>query len=137
VGSSIGIAVLVTVLSGQIGAAAAQAPCDPSPQVLASPVMHRIVGAPSAATLSATQVCGAIRGHAAAGAQNARTQAAPPSTGDPAVDQFLRSFGQEALTIAFDRTFVFTAIVTAIGLIPAMFLRKPPRSVRAGAALAA
>ena len=134
VGSSIGIAVLVTVLSAQIGTAARQAPCDPSPQVLASAQLHRIVAAAPGAPLSATRVCDAVRARVASGSQSERSQAAPPSTGDAAVDEFLRSFGDGALTIAFDRTFAFTAIVSAFGLIPAFFLRKPQSGGTARAA---
>jgi EmrB/QacA subfamily drug resistance transporter len=125
VGSSIGIAILVTVLSAQIGTAAGQASCIPSPQALASPVLHRILGVAPAVQLDAAQVCGALRERVSAGGQNERGQAQPPRTGDPAVDALLRSFGDDALTIAFDRTFAFTAIVTAFGLIPAFFLRRP------------
>jgi EmrB/QacA subfamily drug resistance transporter len=130
VGSSIGIAILVTVLSGQIGAGAAQAACNPTPQVLASPALHRVLGVPTTVPLAATQVCDTLRPRVAASSQNQRSQAAPPSTGDPAVDTFVRGFGDDALTIAFDRTFAFTAIVSAFGLIPAFFLRRPPASAR-------
>jgi EmrB/QacA subfamily drug resistance transporter len=125
VGSSIGIAILVTVLSAQIGTAARQAPCDPSPQVLASPQLHQIVGASPGTTLNAARVCDAVRARVAAASQSERSQSSPPSTGDAAVDQFLRGFGDGALTIAFDRTFAFTALVSAFGLIPAWFLRRP------------
>jgi EmrB/QacA subfamily drug resistance transporter len=130
VGSSIGIAILVTVLSSQLGAAAAQATCNPAPQVLASPALHRVLGVPTTVPLNATQVCDALRTRVAASSQNQRSQAAPPSTGDAGVDAFVKSFGDDALTIAFDRTFAFTAIVTAFGLIPAFFLRRPPASAR-------
>src|SRR5579884_1013186 len=99
VGSSIGIAILVTVLSAQVSTGAAQAACDPSPQVLASPVLHRIAGVAATAQLDA-------------------------------VDSFVKSFGDDTLTIAFDRTFAFTVIVSALGLIPALFLRKPPAGAR-------
>jgi EmrB/QacA subfamily drug resistance transporter len=131
VGSSIGIAVLVTVLAAQVRPAAAQASCNPSPAVLASPVMHRIVGVPPTVQLSADQVCNAVRAQAAASSQNQRGEALPPSTGDPAVDTFLKGFGDQALTIAFDRTFAFTVIVTVFGFIPALFLRRPPKQAGA------
>jgi len=137
VGSSIGIAVLVTVLAAQVRPAAAQAPCDPPPAVLSSPVTHRIAGVPATTQLTADQVCTVLRAQAAASSQNQRGEAAPPSTGDPAVDSFLKSFGDRALTIAFDRTFAFTAIITAFGFIPALFLRKPPKSAGARPALEA
>ena len=130
VGSSIGIAILVTVLSAQIGTAAAQASCSPSPQVLASPALHGVLGVPTTVPLDANQVCSALRARVAASSQNQRSQASPPSTGDPSVDAFVRSFGDGALSIAFDRTFAFTAIVGAFGLIPAFFLRRPSASAR-------
>jgi EmrB/QacA subfamily drug resistance transporter len=130
VGSSIGIAIVVTVLSSQVGVGAAQASCNPTPQVLASPALHRVLGVPTTVPLAATPVCDALRTRVAASSQNQRSQAAPPSTGDPAVDSFVRGFGDDALTIAFDRTFAFTAIVSAFGLIPAFFLRRPPASAR-------
>jgi hypothetical protein len=131
VGSSIGIAVLVTVLSAQVRPAAAQAPCNPPPAVLSSPVLHRIAGVTTTAPLSADQVCNVLRARTAASSQSQRSEAAPPSTGDPAVDSFVKSFGDQALTIAFDRTFAFTAIVTVFGFIPAMFLRRPPKTAGA------
>jgi len=137
VGSSIGIAILVTVLSAQVGTAAAQASCNPSPQVLASPVLHRIVGAPPSAQLSADQVCSALRTRAAGSSQQETSQTAPPKTGDPQVDAFVRSFGDDTLTIAFDRAFAFTAIVAALGFIPAFFLRKPEAAGRTAGAVEA
>jgi EmrB/QacA subfamily drug resistance transporter len=137
VGSSIGIAILVTVLSTQVRPAAAQAPCDPPPAVLSSPVLHRILGQPPGAPLSVDQVCSALRARAASSANNQRSQTAPASTGDPAVDAFIKGFGDQTLTIAFDRTFAFTVVVTALGLIPAWFLRKPPSGTRPGAVIGA
>jgi len=137
VGSSIGIAILVTVLSAQVSTGAAQAACDPSPQVLASPVLHRIAGVAATAQLDAVQACGALRSRIAASSQDERSQAVPPHTGDAAVDSFVKSFGDDTLTIAFDRTFAFTVIVSALGLIPALFLRKPPAGARSTTALAA
>jgi EmrB/QacA subfamily drug resistance transporter len=139
VGSSIGIAILVTVLAAQTKTAAAQAPCNPSPAVLASPVTHRLLGVSPTAPLTAQQVCNGIRARVASTPQGQRGQTTPASTGDPSVDAFLKSFGDETLSIAFDRTFAFTVILTAVGLIPAWFLRRPPGSARtmAGATAAA
>jgi hypothetical protein len=79
-----------------------------------------------------------MRTRAAASSQAQSSQAKPPATGNAAFDSFAKSFGDDTLTIAFDRTFAFTAIVTALGLIPALFLRKPEKSAAArGPALAA
>jgi len=130
VGSSIGIAILVTVLAAQTQTAAAQAPCNPSPAVIASPVTHRLLGAGPTTPLTAQQVCDGIRARIASTPQSQRNQASPAATGDPNVDQFLKGFSDDTLSIAFDRTFAFTVIVTALGLIPAWFLRRPPSSAR-------
>jgi EmrB/QacA subfamily drug resistance transporter len=137
-GSSVGIAILVTVLSAQIGASAAQASCDPSPAVLASAPAHAVVNSTNVtAPVDPQALCSAMRARAAAGSQNQSAQARPPSTGNAAFDAFAKSFGDTTLTIAFDRTFAFTAIVTALGLIPAWFLRKPERRAGGRAAIAA
>jgi EmrB/QacA subfamily drug resistance transporter len=130
VGSSIGIALLVTVLAAQTRTAAAQAPCNPSPAVISSPVTHRLLGVGPTTPLTAQQVCDGIRARIASTPQSQRNQARPAATGDPNVDQLLKSFGDNTLSIAFDRTFAFTVIVTALGLIPAWFLRRPPSSAR-------
>ena len=132
-GSSVGIAILVTVLASQIGTASAQASCDPSPAVLASAPAHRVVGSTDLLTpVSAPALCGAFRQQAANNSQTASGQAKPPKTGDVAFDAFAKSFGDNTLTIAFDRTFAFTAIITALGIIPALFLRKPEQTAGDG-----
>jgi EmrB/QacA subfamily drug resistance transporter len=128
VGSSIGIAILVTVLSSQVGTAARQAPCDPSPAVLSSPATHRLLGVSPTAPVTATQLCDALRVRLASGSQTTRSAAAPASTGDPVVDSFVKNYADEALSIAFDRTFAFTAVLTGFALIPAFFLRRPDRA---------
>jgi EmrB/QacA subfamily drug resistance transporter len=134
-GSSVGIAILVTVLSAQVGTAARQAQCDPSPAVLASAPAHRIVHSGNfAVPVDPHVLCSALRTRAAASSQNQSGQAKPQPTGNPSFDAFAKSFGDDTLTIAFDRTFAFTAIVTALGLIPAWFLRKPERQAGEGGA---
>jgi EmrB/QacA subfamily drug resistance transporter len=127
-GSSVGIAILVTVLSAQVGTAAAQASCDPSPAVLASAPAHKVLGSKSIAPVDAQALCGAMRTRAAAASQSQSSQAKPAQTSSKAFNAFAKSFGDDTLTIAFDRTFAFTAIVTAFGIIPALFLRKPERA---------
>jgi len=138
-GSSVGIAILVTVLSAQVGTSAAQASCNPSPAVLASVPAHRVAHSTAfTVPVDAQALCGAMRARAAASSQAQSSQAKPQATGNAAFDSFAKSFGDDTLTIAFDRTFAFTAIVTALGLIPALFLRKPEKSAAArGPALAA
>lgn len=132
-GSSVGIAILVTVLSAQVGTAAAQTSCDPSPAVLASAPAHRMVGSTSATPVSAPALCDALRRNAAASSQNQRGQALGVRTQSPAFNAFVKGYGDETLSIAFDRTFAFTAMITAVGLIPALFLRKPEKFAGAGA----
>jgi EmrB/QacA subfamily drug resistance transporter len=139
-GSSVGIAILVTVLSAQVGVASQQSNCDPPPAVLQSLPAHRLVGAQSATRpVDAHAFCAALQQRAAAGSQDQRAQAGSPHSGDPAFDAFVKSYGDDTLSIAFDRTFAFTAIVTALGIIPALFLRKPERKqgMPGGAAAAA
>jgi len=129
-GSSVGIAILVTVLSAQIGTSAAQASCNPSPAVLASAPAHKVVGSNNPVVpVDAQQLCTVMRQRAAAGSQSQSSQAKPPSTNNATFDAFAKSFGDSTLTIAFDRTFAFTAIITALGLIPALFLRKPEKNL--------
>jgi predicted MFS family arabinose efflux permease len=118
-GSSVAIAVLVTVLAAQTGVAARQASCDPSPQVLAAAaqVEH------TATVPTAAELCAQLAARASAVSQGA---ASPPlSSGDPVFDRFVTAYRNDAASITFDRTFAFVALVAALGLIPAWFLRKP------------
>jgi EmrB/QacA subfamily drug resistance transporter len=118
VGSSIGVAVLVTVLSLQTGTAAASASCDPSPAVVAA-----------AHASSAQQLCDVIRTQAQSSSSGGGESAVTPtSTGNAQLDAFLMSYRDDAASIAFDRTFYFLAVVAALSMIPALFLRKPPKS---------
>jgi MFS family permease len=105
VGSSIGIAVLVTVLAAQAAPAAQEVPCT--------------VSAPT---------CAAVQ-NAVAHPSQSRSQ----GQGQP-VDPTVAAYANSLLSKAFDRTFAFIAILTAFGLIPAWFLRKPDHHVDAGVA---
>ncbi len=132
-GSSVGIAILVTVLSAQVGSAAAQANCAPSPTVLASAPAHSLVGSKDlAAPVSAQAVCAALQRGAKANSQNQRAEAGGAQTPSPAFNSFVKSYGDETLSIAFDRTFAFTVILTLVGIVPALFLRKPERTAASG-----
>ena len=118
-GSSVAIAVLVTVLATQTATAATQAGCAPSPQVLAAAaqVEH------SATPPTAPGLCAQLRSQASS---IARGQASgPSSTGNPTYDAFVTAYRDDSASITFDRTFGFVALVAALGLIPAWFLRRP------------
>lgn len=120
VGMSIGIAILVTFLSAQTGSAASKASCDPSPTVVAE-AQQVFPSHPS----TAAQLCDALRARASAGNSANGANAGPPSTGRPELDAFLKSYASDATSIAFDNTFLLLAVVAALGIIPAWFLRKP------------
>jgi low temperature requirement protein LtrA len=49
----------------------------------------------------------------------------------PVVASFSRNYAAGALSDSFDRTFAFIAILTILGVIPALFLRRPEKSVHA------
>ncbi len=121
VGSSIGIAVLVTILVAQVSTAAKQTQCAPSPEVVtaASSVFHRDVTAPQLCTLLRSEVSGSqLQGG---------TGSAPRSTGNATLDSFVHGYAGGVLSDSFDRTFAFVAMLTIVGVIPALFLRKPER----------
>jgi MFS family permease len=119
IGSSIGIAVLVTVLAAQFTTAIGQASCAPSPAVLsaASTAGHQ---------LTTAEFCSKLQGQYSTLIQNGgqpTTTAAVP----PVVAQFGRTYASDALSTSFDRTFAFITILTLLGVIPAMFLRRPEK----------
>jgi len=131
IGSSVGIAVLVTILVAQFAVSASSTPCNPSPQV---------VGAIATAThqpVTAPQLCGQLKGKFS----NVQFQGASTSqaraTGVAAVDAFTKTYADNVLSTAFDRVFAFTAILSIIGVIPALFLRKPEKTTAERPALAA
>ena len=130
IGSSVGIAVLVTVLVAQFVPASAATPCSPSPTV---------VGAVSTAThrpVTATQICSQLTSAFSTVSFQGSSTSSGPRTGIPAFDTFAKSYGDQVLSNAFDRVFALTGILAAIGIIPALFLRRPDKA-RARPALAA
>jgi MFS family permease len=130
VASSIGIAVLVTILAAQVPTAAAQTSCNPSPTVVAAASAR--FGHP----LSASQFCSALRSRfASVNLENGSPQQSAPATSP--LGRFQRDYASNVLSTSFDRTFAFIAILSAIGVIPAFFLRKPEHTVDRSAALAA
>jgi EmrB/QacA subfamily drug resistance transporter len=122
VGMSIGIALLVTFLSAQTAPAVAQASCNPTPVVIAE-AQRSLPGHPASAVALCDQLRAAATSQQAAGAQGGTTTT--NQTGQPELDTFLTGFKDDATSIGFDRTFFFLAVVAALGLIPAWFLRKP------------
>ena len=130
VSSSIGIAILVTILVAQVGTAAKQTSCQPSQAVVvaAASVLHHPV--------SAEQLCAQLQ-HATSGTSlQGGPAAAPKPSGNVLYDDFVHNYVGNVLSTSFDRTFAFIAIITIIGVIPALFLRRPDRT-RQRAAVAA
>jgi hypothetical protein len=120
IGSSVGIAVLVTVLAAQFTTAIGQAPCAPSPAVLtaASTPGHQVTTA---------QFCSALKGQYATLIQNGG-QTSTTTKVAPVVAHFGRTYASDALSTSFDRTFAFITILTLLGVIPALFLRRPEKT---------
>jgi len=117
----VAIAVLVTFLAAQTATAARQAPCDPSPQVLAA--------APQAGLPSTRDgFCATLAARTSGFSQGQAAQ--PPAGTDPRLAAFLRDHRDEVGSISFDRTFVFIGIVALLGLVPAWFLRRPDPQTR-------
>jgi MFS family permease len=120
IGSSIGIAVLVTVLAAQFTTAIAQASCAPSPAVLSA------ASAPGH-ELTTAEFCHGLQGEFSTLIQNG----GQPTTSAhvaPAVATFSRDYAADALSTSFDRTFAFISILTILGVIPALFLRRPEKT---------
>ena len=121
IGSSIGIAVLVTVLAAQFTTAIGQASCAPSPAVLsaASTPVHQ---------LTTAEFCKGLQGEFSTLIQNGGQPTASAHVA-PVVASFNRNYAAGALSDSFDRTFAFIAVLTILGVIPALFLRRPEKSV--------
>jgi len=133
VGSSIGIAILVTVLAAQFPTAARQAECAPSDEVLQSAPAHAATGKPAGlAPVSRGALCGALASRLATRGDQRSSGVSPPGSGNQAYDIFVRNYGSTATTVSFDRTFAFIAVLSAIGLVPAWFLRRPNREIAPG-----
>ncbi len=133
VGSSIGIAALVTILAAQVPTAARQTSCSPSPAVLsaASQTFHQPeTAAGFCAQLQTKFSSVSVEGGAGSGQQ-------AKSTGSPVLDQFTKTYASDVLSNSFDRTFAVIAILSAFGIIPAFFLRKPEKAAQRPAAFAA
>jgi MFS family permease len=127
VSSSVGIAILVTVLAAQVGTAAHQTPCSPSPAVVAaaSSVLHQPV--------TAQQICSRLISTTSGTSLRGGTAGASRTSGNPVYDSFVRSYVDDTLSTSFDRAFAFIAIITLIGIVPALFLRRPASTQRRAA----
>ena len=125
VSSSIGIAILVTILAGQFATSAQQTACNPPQTVLLAATARE------GHTVTQAEFCGQLR----TTFSNLQAQGGQPptQTKQPA---FVKTYGDNVLSLSFDRTFAFIAIITIIGIIPAFFLKKPEKRGR-GAAIAA
>ena len=121
IGSSIGIAVLVTVLAAQFTTAIGQASCAPSAAVLsaASAPGHQ---------LTTAEFCKGLQGEFSTLIQNGGQPTGSAHIA-PVVATFSRNYAAGALSNSFDRTFAFISILTILGVIPALFLRRPEKAV--------
>jgi EmrB/QacA subfamily drug resistance transporter len=133
VSSSVGIAVLVTVLAGQFSSAAAQTTCAPPAAVVsaAATAFHD-------PQLTAQEYCSILRQRIAASSAQESSGSTQPRTGNALLDSFNHQYAGAVFSDAFDRTFVLVAILSAIGIVPAFFLKRPERDASgAGAGAAA
>ncbi len=129
ISSSIGIAVLVTVLAAQFTSAARATTCAPSPAVVAAAagVLHR-------PQLSAVTYCDGLRQRLGATSARQGSGSRQPSTGNAQLDAFNHRYAGDVFSDAFDRTFVLVAILSAIGILPAFLLKRPERHAGDGPA---
>lgn len=130
-GSSVGIAVLVTVLVAQFVPATSQTQCAPAPSVVSA------VSAQAHRPVTAAQVCGQLQGAFSNLSFQGSATSAGVHTGVPALDAFAKGYADQVMSTAFDRVFALTAILALVGVIPALFLRRPERGTARSAALAA
>jgi MFS family permease len=121
IGSSVGIAVLVTVLAAQFNTAIAQASCAPPAAVLSA------ASAPGH-ELTTAEFCSGLQSEFSTLIQNGGQ---PTTSGHvaPVLASFSRTYASDALSTSFDRTFAFISILTILGVIPALFLRRPEKTV--------
>ncbi|MBJ7608446.1 MAG: MFS transporter [Candidatus Dormibacteraeota bacterium] len=130
VSSSVGIAILVTILAGQFTTAARQTSCTPPVAVVAAAA--RVLHQPQ---LTAQQYCGYLQQKIAASSAQQSSGSAQPSTGVAVLDAFNHQYSGNVFSDAFDRTFVVISVLSFIGVFPAFFLKRPdPQSqARSGA----
>ena len=126
--SSVGIAVLVTVLAGQFATAARQTTCAPPATVVvaAAQTLHQ-------PELTAQQYCAVLQHNIVASSAQQSSGSSQPSTGNAVLDGFNHQYAGGVFSDAFDRTFVLIAILSAFGIIPAFFLKRPERDASGSA----
>ncbi|HEX4580232.1 MAG TPA: DHA2 family efflux MFS transporter permease subunit [Candidatus Dormibacteraeota bacterium] len=133
VSSSVGIAILVTILAGQFAGAARATTCTPPATVVtaAAQVLHQ-------PQLTAQQYCADLEQKIASSSAQESSGSAQPSTGNVLLDSFDHQYLGNVFSDAFDRTFVVIAILSFIGIFPAFFLKRPdPQARQAAAGIAA
>jgi len=120
VSSSVGIAILVTVLAGQFAPASRQVSCAPSAAVgtAAAATLHQ-------SQLTAQQYCSILEQRLATSSAQQSSGSTQPSTGVAVLDAFNHQVAGNVFSDAFDRTFVVIAVLSFIGIFPAFFLRRP------------
>jgi hypothetical protein len=79
-------------------------------------------------TLTSAEFCGGLKSEFSTLIQNGG-QPSTTSHVAPVVATFSRQYAADALSTSFDRTFAFIAMLTILGVIPALFLRRPERAV--------
>ena len=123
VSSSVGIAVLVAILAGQFITAAQpqNVSCAPSAAVLQQVQQEKHLAVAPSAQQFCTQLQSQFSNTSLQGGQ--QTQLPPAPLGD-----FLHQYSGKVMSLAFDRTFVVVAVFSLIGIIPALFLRRPERT---------
>ncbi|MEO8897204.1 MAG: DHA2 family efflux MFS transporter permease subunit [Candidatus Dormibacter sp.] len=133
VSSSVGIAILVTILAGQFAGAASATSCAPPAAVVtaAAQLLHQ-------PQLTAQEYCAYLEQKIASSSAQQSSGSAQPSTGNVLLDSFNHQYAGNVFSDAFDRTFVVIAILSFIGIFPAFFLKRPdPQARQAAAAIAA
>jgi MFS family permease len=127
VSSSVGIAILVTILAGQFTTSAKHTTCAPPPAALsaAAQVLHR-------PGLSAQQYCTYLEQRIVASSAQQSSGSTLPSTGNAVLDAFDHQYAGNVFSDAFDRTFVVIAILSLIGIVPSFFLKRPEPQSQAG-----
>jgi EmrB/QacA subfamily drug resistance transporter len=122
VSSSVGIAILVTVLAAQFGTAARQTSCAPPADVVvaAASTLHE-------PGLTGAQYCSFLQQGIASSSAQESAGSTLPTTHNAILDNFNHVYAGGVFSDAFDRTFVLIAILSAVGIIPAFFLKRPDR----------
>jgi EmrB/QacA subfamily drug resistance transporter len=133
VSSSVGIAILVTILAGQLAGAARATTCAPPAAVVAAAA--HVLNQPA---LTAQHYCADLQQKIASSSAQASAGSAQPSTGNTLLDSFNHQYAGNVFSDAFDRTFVVIAVLSFIGIFPAVFLKRPdPQAPEAPAAMVA